>query len=119
MDHIWNCVAVYNLYMIYTKPHVFLDSETITLKRVPSLHTFTFTFLASLALNDLLLVLLGVGLDYIPDFLMNPSRKGDIFFVKIVCFFNLVCFNSSLFFITLVSIERYLCNMSPYETPPS
>ena len=102
-------------------PFIFLFGFTgnvmfiCTVKRVSSLHTSTFIFLASLALNDLF-VLLGVGLDNIVDFLMNPIRNGDIYFLKIVCFFfTWFCFNSSLCFVTLVSIERYFAICHPIK----
>ena len=84
-----------------------------TVKRVPSLHTSTFIFLASLALTDLV-VLLGIGLDYLLDYVMSPTRYGDQFLVSMVFFFvTWFCFVSSIFFVTLVSAERYFAICHP------
>ena len=47
---------------------------------------------------------------------MNPIRNGDIFIVKIICLFlTWFCFHSSLFFVTLVSMERYLAIFHPIK----
>ena len=86
-----------------------------TVKRAPSLHTSTFVLLAGLSLSDLL-VLLSIGFDFILDFLMTPIRHGDIFTVELIYFFlTWFCFISSTFFVTLVSLERYLAICYPIK----
>ena len=86
-----------------------------TVKHAPSLHTSTFIFLVGLSLTDSL-VLLSVGFDFILDFLMTPIRHGDIFVVKVLYFFmTWFCFLLSLFFVTLVSMERYLAICQPIK----
>ena len=86
-----------------------------TVKHAPSLHTSTFMFLVGLSLTDSL-VLLSVGFDFILDFLMTPIRHGDIFVVKVLYFFmTWFCFLLSLFFVTLVSMERYLAICRPIK----
>ena len=86
-----------------------------TVKHVPTLHTSTFIFLASLALTDLF-VLLGIGLDHVLDYVTSPTRYGDNFVVSKVYFFLTgFCFVSSLFFVMLVSVERYIAICHPIK----
>ena len=86
-----------------------------TVKHSPSLHTSTFIFLASLAITDSL-VLISVGLDFILDLLMTPVRYDDEFAVSLIFFFTTwFCFMSSLFLVTLVSVERYLAICHPIK----
>ena len=61
-------------------------------------------------------MLLSVGFDFILDFLMTPIRHGDIFVTIVVYFYTTwFCFLSSLFFVTLVSLERYLVICHPIK----
>ena len=47
---------------------------------------------------------------------MTPIRHGDIFVTKVVYFYTTwFCFLSSLFFVTLVSLERYLVICHPIK----
>ena len=87
----------------------------LTVKHTPSLHTSTFIFLTGLSITDSL-VLLSVGFDFILDFLMTPIRHGDIFVAKVIYFYTTwFCFLSSLFSVTLVSLERYLAICHPIK----
>ena len=82
---------------------------------MPSLHTSSFIFLASLSITDSF-VLISVGLDFILNILLTPFRYGDSFVVSIIFFFTLwFCFFSSLFFVTLVSLEKYLAICHPIK----
>ena len=104
---VWPCIILFG----FTGNVMFIW----TVRHTPSLHTSTFLFLASLAITDSC-VLISVGLDFILDFLMTPIRHGDKFIIKIMCFFTTwFCFMSSLFFVTLVSIERYLAICHPIK----
>ena len=86
-----------------------------TVKCVPSLHTSTYIFLASLALSDMF-VLLGIGFDHVLDYVMSPTRYGDMFVMSVVYFFvTWFCFVSSIFFVTLVSAERYFAICHPIK----
>ena len=86
-----------------------------TVKGAPSLHTSTFIYLASLAITDSV-VLISVILDFSIDFLMTPIRFGDKYAVSVIFFFTTwFCFMSSLFLVTLVSLERYLAICHPIK----
>ena len=82
-------------------------------KQTPSLHTSTYIFLVCLACSDIGM-LVGFSLDFYPDVFYSTIRHGKInLFTAITITFIWFCFGCSLFYVTLVSMERYLAICHP------
>ena len=85
-----------------------------TVIRTPTLHTATYIYLVSLAYADLANIW-GFGFLFVIDYATSPIRNTNTIFATIVYLISLFALMSSMGFVTLVSLERYLAICHPIK----
>ena len=83
-----------------------------TVIRTSTLHTSTYIYLVSLAFADLSNIL-GFGFLFVIDYSTSRVRNTNIIFSAFVYMISMFAFISSMGFVTLVSLERYLAICYP------
>ena len=85
-----------------------------TVIRTSTLHTSTYIYLVSLAFADLTNIL-GLGFLFVIGYATSPIRNTYNIFVAIVYLILTFVYFSSMGFVTLVSLERYLAICYPIK----